>query len=198
MQEEVVLALPKPLLATTQVRSTLICASIQSLRQRGLYDAYLAELTEPQRQDAMALTAGSWLPVQTAVNHYLACDRLPLSDSDRITIGGDVARRVQHSLLNLLVRLSREGGATPWSVVTSAEKLRAQTWKGGGIHVVKTGPKDMRLSWHQQPCAQSTHFRLGFVGIVQGLFELFSRKAFVSEDKRGHERNTVTIVGAWA
>lgn len=196
--EEEVLAPPKPLLPTTQVRSTLLCASIQSIRARGLYDAYLSALPEPLREEMMALTAGSWLPAQTAVAHYLACDRLPLDDAERVAIGADVARRVQHSLLDLLVRLSREGGATPWSVITRAEKLRVQTWKGGGLRALKTGPKDVHLAWHMQPCAQSTHFRLGFVGIVKGLFELFCRRAYVSEDRRAGDAMTVAITGSWA
>lgn len=190
--------LPKPLVATTHVRSTLLLASMQSLRARGHFDAYLAELTEEQREQAIALTAGSWLPVQSALVHYLACDRVDMSRDERLEIGAEVARRIQQSPLHVLVRLSREAGASPWSVLGYAEKLRTQSWQGGGVQVLKTGPKDMRLVWQLQPCARSKHFRAGFVGIVKGLFEMFCRRAYVNEVPEQCTDTTLTIVGSWA
>ncbi|MBI2394384.1 MAG: hypothetical protein HYV09_32740 [Deltaproteobacteria bacterium] len=196
--ESVVYPLPKPLVATTQVRSTLLCASMQSLRARGHFDAYLAELTEEQRAQAIAMTAGSWLPVQSAMVHYLACDRVVMSRDERLEIGAEVARRIQQSPLHVLVRLSREAGASPWSVLAYAEKLRAQSWQGGGVQILKTGPKDMRLVWQLQPCARSTHFRAGFAGIVKGLFELFCRRAYVSEETAHCTDTTLAIAGSWA
>lgn len=194
---EVICPLPQPLKATTHVRSTLLCASIQSLRNRGLYESYLSHLTPAQREEVHALTAGSWLPIDRAVVHYEACDRLDLERSQRIEIGGDVGQRIQQSLVSIIVRLSREGGLTPWSVVSRAEKLRQQTWQGGGIRVCKIGPKDASLEWLEQPCARYAHFRLGLQGILKAVCELYCRRAFVTEDPQPNHEALILRV-SWA
>ncbi len=194
---EVIVPLATPLERTTRVRSTLLCASIQSLRSRQLYESYLAELTPSERADVHALTAGMWLPVDRALTHYAACDRLPLSRSQRLEIGTDVGHRIQQSLVSVIVRLTREGGMTPWSVLSRAEKLRLQTWDGGGIRVAKLGPKDAHLEWVGQPCARSAHFRFGFHGILKTVCELYCRRAFVSEDVPTNG-DTLSVRVAWA
>lgn len=179
------------------VRSTLICASIQSLRQRGMYEAYQRELTPEQREEVQALTAGLWLPVDRAVWHYSACDRLPLEKSLRVEIGGDVASRIQQSLVSVIVRLTREGGMTPWSVLTNAQKILFRSWQGGGIRVTKLGPKDALLEWAEQPCARSLHFRLGFTGVLKSLCELYSRRTYATEEPQAIP-TTVAVRLAWA
>lgn len=194
---EVVVPYPEPLEPTKQVRSTLLCASIQSLRQRGLYEKYLEELDPHDRMQAQALTPGLWLPVERAVVHYLACDRLPLTKAQRIEIGGDVAQRIQQSLVSVIVRLTRESGVTPWTVVTNAEKLRQRSWQGGGIRVSKAGPKDAVLEWTAQPCVQSVHFRLGFGGLLKALGELYARRAFVNEEP-SKDPATLVMKISWA
>lgn len=194
---EVIVPLASRVERTTRVRSTLLCASIQSLRSRQLYEPYLAELTAAERTEVHALTAGIWLPVERALTHYAACDRLHLERSQRIEIGTDVGHRIQQSLVSVIVRLTREGGMTPWSVVSRAEKLRQQTWDGGGIRVAKLGPKDAHLEWVGQPCARSPHFRLGFQGILKTLCELYCRRAFVTEDSPTDD-DTLSVRVAWA
>jgi hypothetical protein len=194
---EILVPLPSPLSPTTEVRSTLLCASMQSMRARRLFDAYLAELPPDQREAAQALTPGQWLPIERAELHYAACDRLRLEPADRVEIGGDVGHRIQQSLLSTIVRLTRGGGVTPWAVVTSAEKLRVRTWKGGGIRVTKLGPKDARLEWLEQPCARSPHFRLGFTGILKALCELYAHRAYVREEQQP-SATTLQLHVAWA
>ena len=194
---EILVPFPSPLEPTTQVRSTLICASIQALRQIGRYDEYMKLLTPEQRADAQALTAGLWLPIERGVLHYKACDRVQIAKSERMRIGGDVAHRIQQSLVSVIVRLTREGGMTPWTVISNAEKLRQRSWVGGGIQMSKLGPKDARLEWVGQPCGQSEHFRAGFTGLLKALCELYARRVFASEDPAPDE-NTLIIKIAWA
>lgn len=197
MMPEILVPFPSPLSPTTEVRSTLLCASVQSLRTRKLFDRYLSELTPQQQSDVHALTPGMWLPIERALVHYAACDKLPLARDERAEIGGDVAHRIQQSLLSVIVRLARESGVTPWLVVGNAEKLRQRTWQGGGIKVTKLGPKDARLEWVEQPCARSAHFRQGFTGILKALCELYARRAFVKEEPQPSPTTLVMHV-AWA
>lgn len=194
---EVIVPYPTPLIQTTEVRSTLLCASLQSLRARGLFDAYLSHLSPEQQVEVHALTAGLWLPVERAVTHYEACDRLPLTREDRLELGGDVAHRIQQSLLSVIARLARESGVTPWLVLANAEKLRRHTWQGGGIRITKTAPKDARVEWTAQPCARFAHFRDGFAGILRALCDLYARRTFVFEDPQT-DVNTVSMRVHWA
>lgn len=194
---EVIAAFPNPIEPTTHVRSTLLCASIQSLRQRRHVDAYLANLAEHERAEMLAMPPGLWLPVERACVHYAACDRIRLEPAERQEIGADVARRIQQSLLSVIVRLTKEAGVSPWSVLTRTEKLRQPTWQGGGIQVTKLGLKDAHLEWVRQPCVRFDHFRLGFLGLVKGLCELYCRRAFTKEDgQAGDERLGMLI--SWA
>jgi hypothetical protein len=170
---------------------------VQSLRARGLFDTYLTHLSPEQQIDVHSLTAGLWLPVDRAVTHYDACDRLALTREDRIDIGADVAQRIQQSLLSVIARLARESGVTPWLVLVNAEKLRRHTWQGGGIRVTKTGPKDARVEWTAQPCARFAHFRYGFAGILKALCDLYARRTFVFEDPKS-EGDTVAMRVNWA
>ncbi|MBL8715323.1 MAG: hypothetical protein JNL79_04975 [Myxococcales bacterium] len=197
MAKEVVVPFPDRVGPTTHVRSTLLCASLQSIRSRGLQDVYLAALPEVDRLEMLAMTPGAWLPVERALIHYAACDRLPLDRNARLEIGADVARRIQKSLLNVIVRLTKEAGVGPWSVLTRAEKLRLPTWQGGGIQVEKLGVKDARLEWIRQPCARSEHFRLGFLGVVKGLCELYCRRVVTKEEGAPEDDRFVQLV-SWA
>lgn len=195
--DEVYVALPARVDPTTHVRSTLICASIQAWRAAGKLDEYLASLGPADQKDVLELTAGIWLPVDRAVTHYRACERVKLSPEARVELGMDVARRIQKSLLNVIVRLTRGSGVTPWSVFAVAEKLREQSWRGGAFGVTKTGPKDAILTWAEQPCAASIHFQLGFQGVLRGLCELYCRRAYVHVDGATND-DTLVLRASWA
>lgn len=195
---EVILPFPKDLAPVTQVRSTVICASLQALRTHGRYDAYLSLLSEAKRQEVIALTPGAWLPGDRAVTHYLTCDRLPIDRAERLEIGLDVGRRLQKSSLNVLARLSQQAGTDPWTLVIYADRLRERNFTGSGIQVTKVGPKDAHIEWRLQPCARSVHFTVGFMGHIKGLCELFCRRAFVSEDSRRCNETTFAMQLSWA
>jgi hypothetical protein len=177
-REETLIPLPQHVDATTSVRSTVLLTSLQALRARGFYERYVSLLTPSSREEIAAL-AGQWVPVSVAMAHYAACDGLELPEEEIVSIGASVGLVANRSTLSAVVRLAKEAGVTPWAPLGMIDKILGHSWVGGAITVIKIGPKDARLEWHEQPCAASRYFRLGFVGVLTELGGLFSSSPFV-------------------
>jgi hypothetical protein len=200
VSDEVIVRLPAPrerIALAREVRSTLICAALRALDSRGLTAAYYDALDPRVAPSILSLTAGLWVPVELAVAHYAACDRLGLDPAVIEEIGSDVGKRIQKSVISVLVRLSREAGATPWSVFAHVPRLNELTWRGGAIEVTKHGPKDARLEWVGQPCAAIGYYRTSFCGFVRGVLELFCRRCYVHVISNRCGSTTLSVRIAW-
>jgi hypothetical protein len=177
--EETLVALPSHVSTATSLRSAVLLASLQALRVRGLFERYSSFLASSERESLAAL-GGQWIPVSLAVTHYAACDALALPSDEIAGIGSEIGNLAQRSTLHAVGRLAREAGMTPWAPLAIVDRLRAHSWDGGAITVIKLGPKDARLEWHGQPCAVSTYFRMGFAGVLTALGRLFSQSPVVA------------------
>jgi hypothetical protein len=188
LREEIVLPYPAPLATlpvATEVRGTVLVASLRGLRSRGYGDAYL-KLLKPTFHDAIAsLTPAVWLPMDLALAHYEACDRLALPPEVIESIGAESGRFVNKTVLTVVARLSQETGLTPWVALGYSEKLRQRTWVGSGFSVVRLGPKEARLEWAQQPAARYPYFRAAFGAFAGAILGMFARRLHVREIPRG-------------
>lgn len=162
----------------SEIRSTLVVSSLQSLRTHGLFDRYVAELAPKDRDALLGLIAGTWIPLATAEPHYRALDRLQLSTDVVESIGGDVAQRVNKTLLSTIIRASRSAGVTPWTLLSHVHRFRELSWRGSDIAVYKLGPKDARFEWVAQPLAEIPYFVTSLGGYLAALAGLFSTKAY--------------------
>jgi hypothetical protein len=133
---------PETAFPVTDVRSTLIVSGMQALRSRGLYERYVDSLPHGARERLVSLVAGAWLPIDLAIEHYLAADRLGLEARVIESIGGEVADRINKSVLSVAVQLSKRVGVTPWNALSLAHRISDLSWKGGDIAVWKTGAKE--------------------------------------------------------
>jgi hypothetical protein len=162
----------------SEVRSTLVVSSIQSLRTRGLFDRYVAQLAPRDSEVLLSLIAGTWIPLATVEAHYHALDRLALPTAVAEEIGGDVAQRINKTLLSTIIRASRSMGVTPWTLLTHVHQFRELSWRGSDIAVYKLGPKDARFEWVGQPLAEIPYFLASLGGYLAALAGLFSTKAY--------------------
>jgi hypothetical protein len=195
---EVMVPLPSPVTLVTSVRSTLLQASLESLRIRNLLDRYAALLPGPYHEPIMRTLAPTWLPLETAIAHYRACEELGLLDHEQIDIGGDVGRRVQRSTLSTLVRASKAAGVTPWLGLSSIDRLWFRLMQGGGVSVTKLGPKDARIVIESVPLAQFGYFKNGFRGLILAAAELFANKVYVHTVHTHCSSTRLTYKMAWA
>ncbi len=195
--EIAIVALPEraSIVVASQVRSTLIAASIQALRQRGYYDRWLANVDAEWRERLLVLPAGVWLPIDHAVAHYTACDRLGLDEDAILGMGNAVAELTQKTAFSLAARLVREAGATPITMLGIMPRLWSRLFVDGSVGAYQTGPKDARFSAAGIPLARFAYWRVGFRGIVQALIQPMCRTSIVRELKHGPD--SVTFKMAW-
>lgn len=181
----------------TLVRSTLVAASIQALRHRGLLDRYRA-LLEGEWPDRLCnAPAGTWLPIEWGVKHYEACDRLGIDDEAILGMGNAVATITQKTVFSLAARLVKEAGASPLTVLAQSQRLWARLFVGGGVAAYQTGPKDARYETLGVPLARHRYFRVGYRGIMNAIAAPFARSLIVREMVQLATDDSVTLKLAW-
>jgi hypothetical protein len=183
----------------THMRSTLVAASLMSLRSLGHLDAYLQHLPVTLHDTILQTVAGTWLPLEVGVAHYRAADALGLTVEQQLAVGREVADRVQKSVLGTLVRMAKGAGVTPWMGLEYAPKLWVRVLQGGGVALYRLGPKEARIEFHGAPeLAQIDYFRNGFRGMFQGSGQLFAGKIYVHDLPKLTARKIVGFQVSWA
>ncbi|HWL89399.1 MAG TPA: hypothetical protein VNO21_26525 [Polyangiaceae bacterium] len=166
---------------TTKFRSTWIVASQGALRTRGFFDRYMKLLPEAQRDAVLTTVVGTWIPVELAVAHYTACDRLALSSSEQYEIGRILTGPMNNSLLGFTGHLAREAGATPWTLLAHVRRIWERMWVGGAIAVYKEGPKQARVELVACALAPVPYFRTAMRGVLAAVGEKFCTKLYLKE-----------------
>jgi hypothetical protein len=178
--EDIVLPFPARIEPVREVRSTVIISSIGVLRGAGHFERYAAALSPDARELLVNAVAGAWFPIDLALVHYGACDALQLSGEQMAAFGRAVFDKTRGTLLGTMVRMAREVGASPWTVMPSLQRFWDRAYRGGGIRIVKTGPKEARGEVIQARMCDSLYYRHALRGLLAGVVELFSQKAYVS------------------
>jgi len=182
-----------------QVRTTLLVSSLQSLRKRGLVDAYLSRLPREHHETVLAMIAGQWVPMPLALAHYGACEALDLPAPEVNAIGREVGDRIEGTFLATMVRMAGKVGATPWTALTQTQRLYDRIFAhGGGASIVKLGPKDARVVFAGVPLARVPYFRIATLGVLEIGAELFCSKAYAHLVKEECTPTRVMVHIAWA
>ena len=179
--EETVVPFVSPLdqlAPTTAIRGSLLLSSMQSLREHGLGDRYLELLPDEHRVALTTLVAGVWVPIEIGRVHYETCDRLGLGAHELNEIGADVSRRVQGSLLSMLLKAA---GVSLWTGLGQSRRLYERVFVGGGIEVVQLGPKDAGVTFGGFTLATIAYVRAGLRSILKASGEAFARTVVVKE-----------------
>ena len=178
---DVVVPFPSPLTPLRSVKSTLLIASIGALREAGHYDAYVARL-EPEFDEALLRSiAGTWVPAQAARAHYRACDALALSPSEQMAIGQRTGMGLSSHLTRVAGVVSRSAGVTPWWLFEQWNRFWARTFDGGGVSVIKLGPKEAEVVYARCSLLESPYFRSALRGVAVGLLGAVTQRSFMSE-----------------
>jgi hypothetical protein len=165
----------------THVRSTLLVSSVRALRELNYFAAYERLLSPQHRDEILGSVAGSWHPIDVMMAHYEACEALGLSDAQQFEIGMDVGKRVQATLMGMLVKMSTGAGVTPWLPLGQCDAILERLYQGGGVRLVQLGPKEAQLELVAMPQARFAYFRAAQRGLIQGGIGLFCTKVYVSE-----------------
>ncbi len=185
--EEVVLPFPTSgaLGEATQVRSTLLASSIASLRRHELFDRYVALLSHEHRDAVLSSVAGQWLPIAVARAHYNACDQLGLTQAQQMQIGAEVSIKIHDTFLGVVIRTAKQAGVTPWILLSRGHQMYSRVFDGGGgLRVIRYGPKEARADIVGIPLLSIPYFRNALRGIYQAAISLFCIQAYVQEIAR--------------
>jgi hypothetical protein len=182
----------------THFRSTWLNSSLTAMRDRGYFERYLALLPPEYHAPILESVAGMWLSIDVAVAHYRACDALNLSRRDAWDIGVSVTRKVHGTSLALAIRLAKQAGVTPWTILGQLPRLWDRVWRGGGVAVYERGPKEAILEVIQWPIAGIPYVRYTMPAVVHGIVEMFCRKVYVSEARGQMSETSLGFRLQWA
>jgi len=172
-------------------------SGIASLRQAGLYDAYAATVSLEVREEIEQTVAGMWIPIETTIAHYLACDRLGLSSESAAKLGRSTFDRSKGLLLGAAVGLARGAGVTPCTLVPHLQRFWLRGFDGGGVQAVQLGPKEVRIDVVASPILQSAYFRSALRGLTTALFELVTLKVYVHADPTPGAETSIVLRAQW-
>jgi hypothetical protein len=188
---------PSNLLPLSDVRGTILALDWRAFRTLEIYDAYVGALHAERREALLAVTAGSWVPLELLLVHYDALDSLALDPKSIRRVGWEVGNGVHGAFLSMLVRLMGKLGATPWLALEQAHKLWVRSWQGGGIavHVVEDKVADVTIL-EAAVCA-SHFFRTSFAGALEAGIAPFCSAHTADELAGSRTEMSVTFRVGW-
>ncbi len=116
-----------------------------------------------------------------AFAHYTACDTLGISSEQQITMGRRVGDRIQGTVLGTVVRMAKEAGVSPLTVLPHWQRFWNRVFDGGGLYANRHGPKEVEMGAHGVLLMDCSYFRVAVRGLMMGMLDLFCRKAYVRE-----------------
>jgi len=181
----------------TQVRGSLIVSSLQTLRELGFLDAYLARLPKARHEQVLFVLASSWLPMDLALAHYGACEAMDLSSSELDAIGQHVSARIMGTFLGTLMRSSRQLGssASPLIPLRQYHRLWERLLLGGGCTVRSSGLKDASIESRGIPMLRYRYFRIAYTGLIRGAGLMFAKTVYTRI--RSASDDTLMIDASW-
>ena len=197
---EIYLALHRPLERlpmATDFRTTWLASSLAALRNRGLLEQYTQHLAEEYHDVVLHSVAGQWAPIEVADAHYAACDALNLPVEELSKIGAEVTQRVHGSILSTFVKLAKQSGVSPWTVLGQLDRLWDKIWVGGGVRVYRTGRKDALVEIVRWPLAGKRYLRETMPSVIQAIMLLFCRKAYAHLESGLSNRDTLCVSASW-
>jgi hypothetical protein len=181
----------------TRVRSTLLAASVQGIREMGWEARYFAALPPERHTELRMLTAGAWVPLELGVIHYRACDAMGLTAQEMDRIGENVSLRTQKSFVGLLGRAAAGAGATPWIVLAQVHRIYARMVEGGDHCVYRVGPKEALLVNVGCPLVEIPYFRTAMIAYYRAIIGMLAATVYASEVPRYRAHLKVGVRLSW-
>jgi len=173
----------------SRVRSTLLSASLQGVRQMGWEERYFEVLPHALHAEMRMLAPGVWLPIALGIAHYTACDQMGLSIDDVKEMGKAVSLRTQKTFVGTLGSVAAGAGATPWHIFRHGHRIWGRIFDGGDHVAYKVGPKDLDIVCMGCPLLRIKYFRTSACAYYAALAGVVTRSVHWHElaEHRGDE-----------
>ena len=189
--------LPAVIQPLDAARGTIIALDWRALRGFGVYADYETGLTLADRAGLLAVTAGSWVPLELVLAHYRALDALGLEQDVIHRVGEAVGEGVHGAFLSTLVRLAGKLGISPWLALEQCYKLWVRSWRGGAISVLRVGERLAQVSIIEAPVCASSFFCTSFAGALCAGIAPFGSSPEAHEVPGSRSHNAVLYRVAW-
>jgi hypothetical protein len=169
------------MLHATAIRSTWVGSSLQAIRERSLFDQYIEHVAPEYRAPILESVAGVWLPMEVGLAHYQACDQLGLGKRERWEIGVHVTRKVHGTSLGLAIRLAKQTGVTPWTILAQIGRLWDRVYQGGDVAVYRRGPKEAVVEIAGWPLAPIPYVQQTMPAVVHAIVAMFCATVYTHD-----------------
>jgi hypothetical protein len=188
----------EPTGVTTHVRGSLLYSSAQALRAIGRFEEYSGHLSVAAQTAIFSRAASEWHPMAVAEEHYQACEALGLTMMEQIALGHQVSDRVQGTFIALLLRVARNMGVSPWTVIDHVDRIWDRVFRGGGgVRVTRRGPKEANCKLAGLPVIDIPYLRNAFRGAFLAAMERFCERMVVQEVAEGRKAGVVVYRLSW-
>lgn len=150
------------------VRRMLVHSSITELQDLSLYDRYCTEIPAASLERIHALIGPGWMPVELALDHYAACDRLHLDDKLILECGLRAGENMGRALL--VAGATNETGGSPWSLVGAYSRMGRRIYEGCSAQYVKVAANTLQIEHLQNPLFSFHYYRVAHTGFLQKSF----------------------------
>ncbi len=152
------------------VRRMLVHSSIAELQELGVYDRY-CQLVDREALDRIhELIGPGWMPIDLALEHYAACDRLQLSDAIVHEAGLRAGDKMGGALLVAGAQTSAKD-RSPWDVLGAFSRMGRRIYEGGSSQYSKAGPKTLSIEHLRNPLFSLQYYRVAHGGFLRRSFE---------------------------
>jgi hypothetical protein len=182
----------------TELRGTVLASSLAILRQRGREQAYFGALPPELHANVQALVAQAWLPMDLAMAHFWAMDRVFPDPQEQRANGITAAERTQNGYVTTVLRSLRAAGAdyVPMALERVPSVLERMV-RGGSCTIYRTGIKDARIELVGYPFLAPRYCHNAWHGMFESSFSLISKRLFLRNDLAFANDERMALLLSW-
>jgi hypothetical protein len=163
----------------------------------GWEQRYFAALPPALHDEIRMMIAGVWIPLDLALTHYLACDRMALSSAEIEAMGKAVSIRTQKTFIGTLGSVAAGAGATPWSILQHSHRIWDRILDGGDTVVYQLGPKDAEVVSMGCALLGVKYFRTGLASYYAAIIGLVAKSVHQRELPLRRGDSSIAIRFSW-
>lgn len=154
------------------VRRMLVHSSIAELKQFGLYERYAAAIEPDALEQILGLIGPGWMPIELAMKHYGACDRLALTDDEIHAAGLRAGDKMSAALMvgGAQGTAATSGDRSPWEVIGVFSRMGRRVYEGGSAQYVKVGPNKLQIEHDGNVLFSLRYYRIAHGGFLKQSF----------------------------
>ncbi len=183
----------------TEVRGTLLAASLATVREHDLEARYFALLDASYHRHIQDLMPLSWVSMELAVLHYRVMEALFPAPEQQVANGRATAERTQNTYVRTIARaMQATGKLDPAELLKRLGSATDRVVRGGGAFAAyRTGPKDARVEFVGFPFLAVGYARYGWQGMFESTLGLGAHRMFARQDVRFEREDRVAYLLSW-